>query len=311
MYFILAITPRTRSFRLRAQNMWMAGPFNYAAHTAAQLGCKVAVVTRLAKEDDRVVEKFTQSGIDCFATYTPHSTLMKLEYPTTNPDIRHLSVAAIAGSITAGDVEKIEAKAAVIGSSLRGEVGVDVIRPLKDKELFVAADMQGFVRVLHGVELKYEPWDEMQSTLAYRRCGEKRCGRSGISHRRNRYFQSRQDYADMGPREIVLTHKDGLLIYADGKFHEMNFYPARLDGRSGRGDTCVGTYMAKRLSLAPREAGIWAAAVTSLKMENLGPFNRSIDEVEALSMPDTIMDRFSETQEKINTAQGRGICSLS
>jgi hypothetical protein len=34
--------------------------------------------------------------------------------------------------------------------------------------------------------------------------------------------------------------------------------------------------------LAPREAGIWAAAVTSLKMENLGPFNRSIAEVEAL-----------------------------
>ena len=25
-------------------------------------------------------------------------------------------------------------------------------------------------------------------------------------------------YAEMGPREIVLTHKDGLLIYADGKF---------------------------------------------------------------------------------------------
>jgi hypothetical protein len=31
----------------------------------------------------------------------------------------------------------------------------------------------------------------------------------------------------------------------------------------------------------PLEAGIWAAAVTSLKMENLGPFNRSISEVEA------------------------------
>ena len=51
------------------------GAVNYAAHAAAQLGMKVAVVTRLAKEDDRVVEKFTQAGIDCFATYTPHSTL--------------------------------------------------------------------------------------------------------------------------------------------------------------------------------------------------------------------------------------------
>jgi hypothetical protein len=37
-----------------------------------------------------------------------------------------------------------------------------------------------------------------------------------------------------------------------------------------------------RLSKAPFEAGIWAAAVTSLKMEDLGPFQRSVAEVEAL-----------------------------
>jgi sugar/nucleoside kinase (ribokinase family) len=73
-----------------------------------------------------------------------------------------------------------------------------------------------------------------------------------------------------------------LLIYADRKYHEMGFYPARLDGRSGRGDTCIGTYVAMRLSKSPLESGIWAAAVTSLKMENLGPFNRSISEAEAL-----------------------------
>jgi sugar/nucleoside kinase (ribokinase family) len=95
-------------------------------------------------------------------------------------------------------------------------------------------------------------------------------------------FQAAQCYAEMGPREIVLTHKDGLLIYAAGKFHEMNFYPTRLDGRSGRGDTCVGAYVARRLALPPREAGIWAAAITSLKMENLGPFNRSLEEIQSL-----------------------------
>jgi sugar/nucleoside kinase (ribokinase family) len=258
------------------------GAVNYAAHAAAQLGCRVAVVTRLAKEDARVVEKFTQSGIDCFATYTASSTLMKLEYPTMNPDIRHLSVAAVAGSITAEHVENIDTKAAVIGSSLRGEVGLDVIRALKDRNVIVAADMQGFVRVLRGHALQYEPWEEMQSTLAHVDVVKSDAVEAEFLTGETDIFKAAKFYADMGPREIVLTHKDGLLIYADGKFHEMGFYPQCLDGRSGRGDTCVGTYVAKRLSLAPREAGIWAAAVTSLKMENLGPFNRSIDEVENL-----------------------------
>ena len=108
-----------------------------------------------------MVDKFEQAGIDCFAVYTPHSTLMKLEYPTNDPDIRRLSVAATAGSITAEQVEGLQVKAAVIGSSLRGEVGLDVIQALKCKGVLVAADMQGFVRVLRGEELKYEPWAEM------------------------------------------------------------------------------------------------------------------------------------------------------
>jgi sugar/nucleoside kinase (ribokinase family) len=257
------------------------GAINYAAHAAARLGLKVAVVTRLAKEDDRVVEKFVQSGIDCYPTYTPQSTIMKLEYPTSDPDIRTLSVTETAGTISAGDVENINARAAVIGSSLRGEVGMDVIRKLKDKNMLVAADMQGFVRVLRGAQLKYEPWDEMQSTLAQVDVVKSDAVEAEFLTGEIDIFRAAKFYADMGPREIVLTHKDGLLIYADGKYHEMNFYPVRLDGRSGRGDTCVGTYVAMRLSMAPRESGIWAAAVTSLKMEDLGPFNRSIREVES------------------------------
>jgi sugar/nucleoside kinase (ribokinase family) len=258
------------------------GAVNYAAHAAARLGRKVAVVTRLAKEDQHVIEEFKRSGIDCYVTYTAQSTLMKLEYPTSDPDIRTLSVTSVAGSITAGDVENLHAQAAVIGSSLRGEVGMDVVRALKEKDILVAADMQGFVRVLRGVELKYESWDEMQSTFALVDVVKSDAVEAEFLTGETDIYKAAKFYGNLGPREIVLTHKDGLLIYADGQFHEMKFYPARLDGRSGRGDTCVGTYVAMRLSMSPHEAGIWAAAVTSLKMEDPRPFNRSISEVEDL-----------------------------
>ncbi|HET6821058.1 MAG TPA: hypothetical protein VFH34_00340, partial [Anaerolineales bacterium] len=67
------------------------GAVNYAANAAVRLGKNVAVVTRLAKEDEHVVEKLKQSGIDCYVTYAPTSTLMRLEYPTTDPDLRTLS----------------------------------------------------------------------------------------------------------------------------------------------------------------------------------------------------------------------------
>ncbi|HUV89968.1 MAG TPA: carbohydrate kinase family protein, partial [Anaerolineae bacterium] len=89
-----------------------------------------------------------------------------------------------------------------------------------------------------------------------------------------------QMLAALGPREIVLTHRNGVLVYAGGEFHEAGFFPERLVGRSGRGDTCLAAYVARRLAFPPAEATRWAAAVTSLKMEAEGPFRRDIGEVE-------------------------------
>ena len=258
------------------------GAINYSAHAANQLGLKVAVVTRLAREDRRVVDKFVDCGIDCFPTYTPASTTMRLEYPTNDPDFRYLSVASTAGSITATDVDQISAKAAIIGSSLRGEVGLDVIYTLKEKQILLGADMQGFVRVLRGQSLNYEPWDEMQLALPHLDVLKSDAVEAEFLTGESDINKAAIIFSHMGVKEIVLTHKGGLLIYVGGDFHSLDFYPVNLDGRSGRGDTCIGAYMAMRLSRNPYEAGIWAAAVTSLKMGKLGPFDRSVSEVEEL-----------------------------
>jgi len=91
-----------------------------------------------------------------------------------------------------------------------------------------------------------------------------------------------QKIHDLGPQEVVITHRNGLLVYADGNFYEEKFLPKEIIGRSGRGDTCVASYTAKRLNASPQEATIWAAAVTSLKMEAEGPFQRNIEEVNNL-----------------------------
>jgi sugar/nucleoside kinase (ribokinase family) len=207
---------------------------------------------------------------------------MCLDYPTSNPDIRNLSVDGFAGAITVDEVENLEMKAAVISSSLRGEVGLDVIQALNEKKVFLAADMQGFVRVLQGKSLLYAPWEEMKTTLSYLDVLKSDAVEAEFLTGETDIYKAAKIFAELGPKEIVLTHKDGLLIYADGESYEMGFYPTQLTGRSGRGDTCVGSYVAMRLSKPPREAGIWAAAVTSLKMEKLGPFDHPISDVEAL-----------------------------
>ena len=89
---------------------------------------------------------------------------------------------------------------------------------------------------------------------------------------------------------MVFTHRHGLLVLAGGRFYEAGFYPSRLVGRSGRGDTCLAAYTARRFSHGPRASTVWAAAVASLKMEAEGPFRRDVAAVHEL-----IAERYAST----------------
>jgi sugar/nucleoside kinase (ribokinase family) len=258
------------------------GAFNYGAQVAARMGLRVAAITRLAREDWRVVEALTALGVDVFAEATPRSTCLRLEYPSSDPDERLLYVASSAGSFAPDQVTAIEARAFVLGPSFRGEVGLDVLRTLAAKGTQIAADVQGWVRVVRDGKLGYEAWPEARRYLA--RVGtlkadaveaERLTGETDLR-------RAARLLAELGPGEIVLTHRDGLLVLAGGQFHEAGFYPAALVGRSGRGDTCLAAYVSKRLTAPPEEATVWAAALTSLKMEAEGPFRRDIGDVEAL-----------------------------
>jgi sugar/nucleoside kinase (ribokinase family) len=142
--------------------------------------------------------------------------------------------------------------------------------------------MQGFVRVLRGQSLNYEPWDEMDTILPFIDVLKSDAVEAEHLTGENDIFQAAEKFAWMGAKEIVLTHKNGVLVFADGQFYAADFFTKMMNGRSGRGDTCIGAYMAMRLTLQPHEAMLWAAAVTSLKMEKLGPFDRTVSEVEEL-----------------------------
>lgn len=258
------------------------GAVNYAAHAAARLGARAAVVTRLAREDHRMIAALEAVGVDCYPEYTPSSTLMTLEYKTHNVDQRNLYVTDTAGTVTSAQLDGLEARAIVVGSSLRGEVGLEFFEVLRRRgPVILAADVQGFVRVLRDRTLVYEPWDEMAAVLKHVDILKSDMVEAAYLTGETEIEKAARFYASLGPREIVLTHSDGVLIHAGGRDTHYTFHPASMDGRSGRGDTCLGSYVVSRFTLPPAEAGKQAAAVTSLKVERPGPFDRSMDEVRA------------------------------
>lgn len=258
------------------------GGMNYAAYASKRLGANPAIITRLNKEDERVVKGFEANGIDCYPVFTPSSTLMTLEYKTRDVDRRNLYVKGIAGTISPRQLDGLDASVIVTNSSLRGEIELEFFTEMRKRPgVLLSADVQGFIRVLRGESLVYEPWDEMGAVLQHLDILKSDAVEAEYLTGEKDIEKAAKIFASLGPKEILLTHSGGVLVYADGKFHHYDFHSESQAGRSGRGDTCVGTYVTKRLTLPPYEAGKWAAAVTGMKVERPGPFNRSIAEVEA------------------------------
>jgi sugar/nucleoside kinase (ribokinase family) len=256
------------------------GGVTYAAHAAHTLGRKVAAVTRLAQEDFHVVRSLEEAGITVFATATPSSTLMRLEYPNDNPDERILSVADTAGSFTPNEVRAVDAKAFVISPSFRGEMPIETIQELRAKDTMISVDAQGFIRIRRpDNRLEHVAWPEQREVLALVDIlkadvveAEALTGEADMK-------LAAKALTAQGPREIVITPRDGIVVLADGRTFEAEFHAQSMLGRSGRGDTCVGSYVAARLEHPPEEAICWAAATTSLKIEAPGPIRRSYEDI--------------------------------
>jgi sugar/nucleoside kinase (ribokinase family) len=259
------------------------GGYNYAAHAARLAGLRVAAVTRRAAEDAGVTAPLTTAGIDVFAFDSPSSTLMRLEYPTANVDERILSVAGIADAIGPEHLEGLTAHTFLVTASIRGEVSPATVRAMKERCKRLALDVQGFVRVVSPEgRLRYEAWPEREQVLGMTDILKTDAVEAEFLTGTADIHEAARQLAALGPREVVLTHKDGLLVLAEGRYHEAGFFPSVLRGRSGRGDTCVGSYASSRLSADPAQATRWAAAVTSLKLEAEGPIRRSRADVERL-----------------------------
>jgi sugar/nucleoside kinase (ribokinase family) len=258
------------------------GGFNYGAHVAAMMGLKTAAVTRLAKEDRRVVERLQQLGVNVYPVWTPASTCLELRYPTSDPDQRTITVSASAGPFTVDQVRTLSARAFLLNGSFRGEIPLEVIAELRRKPALLAADLQAFLREMgpDGV-LRVTPWPERDAVLSQLDVLKADAVEAEALTGERDPAAAACRIAAWGPREIVITHRDGVLVLAEDRLHAAPFCPRELRGRSGRGDTCIAAYLCRRLEGAsPWKATLWAAAVTSLKLEAEGPLRATRAQVE-------------------------------
>ncbi len=278
------------------------GGVYYGAIAAARLGARVGVVTRLREADFPRLEDLRAEGIEVFAAPAAETSGIANYYNSADMERRVCVPLGFAGPIQSEDLpwNKPEpalstpkgfsekpglfqgaARIYAITPIIAGEVDLPLLKALAARGP-VALDVQGFVRVRVGDELLFRPWPEMAEGLRHvtylkvdRAEAEAITGETDLA-------AAARTLAAYGPREIVLTQSAGVTVYADGEAHFAPFTPRSLAGRTGRGDTCLATYLTKRLSASPAEACAWAGAVTTLKQEQPGPWRGSVADAMAL-----------------------------
>ena len=257
------------------------GGFNYGAHAAIALGAKTAAITRLKKEDKHVVDNLTNIGIDAFPTYTDCSTHIELIYPTDDFDERTLVMPKSAGSFSSEQFKDIKSKIFLVNASVRDEFKIQTLIDLEKKRSLIGIDLQGFIRTIDKKNILVNSlWNEKKEALELTHYLKADGVEAEFLTGESDLVAAAKGLKSFGPKEVIITHKNGVLVYDGKNIYQEPFILDKIIGRSGRGDTCGASYVYKRLSLEPKEAIKWAAAATSLKMESDTPLKNTYKEIE-------------------------------
>lgn len=257
------------------------GGVYYGSMVIKQLGAKVAVITRLHPNDFPRLEELKANGIEVYATPAEGTSGIANYYKSSNMETRICKPIGFGGKYRLDEIPDIKSKIIMLSPLFAGEVDLSLLQALS-KRAPVAMDIQGFVRVIVGDDLIFQPWADMTEglkSITYLKVDQAEAEfLTGLSD----LHEAAIKLHSLGPQEIVLTQSSGVTVYAEGNFYTSPFHPRSLIGRTGRGDTCFSTYLTKRLTGGAEIACKWAAVVTSLKQEVPGPWKGKTEDVEAI-----------------------------
>ncbi len=257
----------------------------YGSVALRRLGVRVAVVTRLHRDDFPRLEELRREGVDVYAVPAEETTGIENTYRSSDMERRICRPLGFAGPFAAADIPSVPARVILISPLMAGEVNLPLLKMLAGRGP-TGMDVQGFVRVREADTLVFRQWPDMAEGLSHIRYLKVDRAEAELLTGETKLDSAARKLADMGPREIVLTESSGVTVYADGRLYQAPFTSRSLAGRTGRGDTCFSTYIGVRLHRSPEEACRWAAAVTTLKQEHPGPWRGTPAEAESLIAAD-------------------------
>ncbi len=266
------------------RTVYMAGGTSfYFAYAINQLPHDVSfsLVTAMDPTEKTPVEKMQRLGIDVTLNASRNTVFFENIYGE-NQNERKQRVLAKADPFTIEQLKDVEAKVFHLGTLLSDDFPTDVVEYLSSKG-HVSIDVQGYLREVRDEKVYSVDWKDKRTVLKhtyYLKVNE--IEMETITGLKNPHEAAKLLHS-WGVTEVIITlGSEGSLVYVDDTFYEIPAYaPHEVVDATGCGDTYSAGYLYKRLQGAnPTDAGKFAAAMCTIKLEHNGPFNRTKKEVE-------------------------------
>ena len=251
------------------------------ALAAANVGGKVAVVTRMSSQDEKILTVMMEAGVEVFVIPAAETTYIQVIHRSDNMDVRELIQVHNAGYFHIDDIPDLPADVYHLAGISDQEFTLDFIRNLKLRQVRLSADMQSFVRqvdVSTG-QIHFRDVDEKNELVQLLDYVKLDIVEAEILAKTNHLESAARQFADWGCREVIITSSEGVLGLVNGESYFSPFTNRSVIGRTGRGDTTFGAYLAWRKDHLFKEALDFAAALVSIKMEQSGPFTGDLQAV--------------------------------
>ena len=238
------------------------------------------LVTALAPSEYKAVEEMRSAGIQVEVLPSRKTVYFENVYGE-NQDNRTQRVLAKADPFTVEELKNEEARIFHLGSLLSDDFSLDVVKLLSGKGI-LAVDAQGYLREVRGEKVFPVDWKDKREALKYIDILKVNEHEAEVLTGYKDAKQAALQLAEWGVKEVLLTLGSlGSLIYAEGVFHQIPAYPPKeVVDATGCGDTYAMGYLYMRNKGASyEEAGCFAAAMSTIKLEKSGPFSGTEEQV--------------------------------
>jgi len=257
------------------------GASSFGALAACWSKKKIAVITRMAEEDAPTLEPLKAAGIDLYVQPVEETTHLRIVHPTGNLDERLIVQTRNAGFFVDADLPSIEPCLIHLAALTDREFSLEFIRHLKQRGFRLSVDMQGFVRQVDAetgiIQFKDVPGKREIASLAD--IVKLDIVEAEVLTGTRDMEEAAKRVEEWGASETILTSADGALARHKGETYFRKFSNRTSQGRTGRGDTTTGAYLAMRLDHGIQDSLRFSVALASIKMETPGPFRGTLEDV--------------------------------